>query len=118
MRAHRGELWWARIPNQPDDKHQPRPVLIVSEDERNQAKDDILAVPLFSGGPPGPTHIPLPAGEGGTTQESVLFCEEVTCLDVDFVSRDRRNFAGVVDDGILAEVVAGIRRAIGEDVDW
>ena len=44
-----GELWTAYTPGQPDDPHQPRPVLVISEDVRNRLRDDVIVVPAFSG---------------------------------------------------------------------
>ena len=38
------------IPGQPDDPHQPRPALVISEDVRNRLTDDVIVVPIFSTG--------------------------------------------------------------------
>ena len=72
----RGEFWTAYTPGQPDDPHQPRPVLVVSEDVRNRLRDDVIVVPAFSAGRLGPTRVPVPANFGGLPHDSVLFCEE------------------------------------------
>ena len=82
----RGEVWSAHTPGQPDDPHQPRPVLVVSEDVRNRLRDDVIVIPIFSRGRPGPTRVPLPAGKGGIRHDSVLFCEEITTIDVRFLT--------------------------------
>jgi len=71
-------------------------------------------VPLFSRGRPGPTRVPLPAGAGGLDHESVVFCEEVSTIDRDFLRRGplgQRLEAPAMD-----AVVRGIRRALGEVV--
>ncbi len=81
----RGDIWYANTPGQPDDPHQPRPVLIISEDIRNSHSDDVIVVPLFSDGRLGPTRVVISAGMGGIRHESVAFCEEVTTLDHDFL---------------------------------
>src|SRR5713101_1154152 len=81
----RGEIWYAFTPGQPDDHHQPRPVLIVSEDIRNRITDDAIVVPAFSRGRLGPTRVALASGLGGMPRDSVLFCEEVTTIDRDFL---------------------------------
>lgn len=112
--ARRGQIWPARTPGQPRDPHQPRPVLIVSEDVRNRLADEVLAVPLFSRGRLGPTRVRLPEGQGGIPHESVLSCEEVTCLHDDFLASGPLGQA--VDGGIMAEVVKSVRRALGEVV--
>ena len=99
-------------PGQPDDPHQPRPALVVSEDVRNRLRDDLIVVPAFSTGRLGPTRVPLTAGDGGIRKDSVLFCEEVTTIDRDFLHR------GPLGDrlapGQMRQVVRAIRRAVGE----
>lgn len=110
----RGELWLVYTPGQPDDSHQPRPALVVSEDVRNRLRDDLIVVPAFTRGRLGPTRVQLPAGAGGLEDASVLFCEEITTVDRDFLYRGplgRRLPADVMDG-----VVRGVRRAIGETV--
>jgi mRNA-degrading endonuclease toxin of MazEF toxin-antitoxin module len=102
------------MPGQPDDPHQPRPALVVSEDVRNRLRDDLMVVPLFSVGRLGPTRVPVPAGAGGVRRAGVLFCEELTTIDGDFLYRGplgRR-----VARPILDAVVRAIRRALGDVV--
>ncbi len=90
----RGEIWLAYTPGQPRDPHQPRPVLVISEDIRNRNRDDLLVIPIFSGGRAGPTRIPIGAGSGGISHDSILFCEQITSIHHDFLA-----------DGPLGEVV-------------
>ena len=110
----RGQLWWAYLPAQPDDPHQPRPVLIVSVDVRNRATADVIVVPVFSRGALGPTRVALPTGIGGIPRDSVLFCDEVATIDTNFLTRGP--LGGLVPVPLLEAVVRGIRRAIGEIV--
>ncbi len=105
----RGEIWEVDTPGQPEDPHQPRPALIISEDERNRLADDFLVVPIFSGGS-GPTRVLLPAGEGGIEHDSVIYCEEVTCLYEDFLVRGP--LGEPVHPRILRRVVEGVRITI------
>ncbi|HEY3111137.1 MAG TPA: type II toxin-antitoxin system PemK/MazF family toxin [Chloroflexota bacterium] len=110
----RGEVWYAHTPGQPDDPHQPRPVLVVSTDARNRHADDAIAVPLFSRGALGPTRVALDSGIGGVGHASVLFCEEITTLDHDFF---RHGPLGPrVPEALLSQVVRSVRRALGEVV--
>lgn len=101
-------------PGQPDDPHQPRPSLVISEDVRNRVRDDLIVVPVFSAGRPGPTRVSLPAGAGGLRNDSVMFCEEVTTIDRDFLNRGPLGprLAGE----LMEAIVRAIRRAIGEVV--
>lgn len=104
----------ALTPGQPDDPHQPRPALIVSDDVRNRLTDDVIVVPLFSRGRLGPTRVEIPAATGGVPHASVAFCEEITTVDRDFLGRGplgRR-----LEPALMAAVVRATRRAIGEVV--
>lgn len=110
----RGELWSVLVPGQPDDPHQPRPALVISEDIRNELTDDVIVVPVFSRGTSGPTRVTLPAGAGGLPRESVLFCEEITTIDRDFLRRGP--LGPPVEEPLLEQVCRAIRRAVGEVV--
>ena len=102
----------AYTPGQPDDPHQPRPALVVSEDIRNRLRDDLIIVPVFSVRRAGPTRVPIPAGVGGLRRPGLLLCEEVTTIDRDFLRRGP--LGPVVPAAVLASVVRAIRRAIGD----
>jgi len=110
----RGEIWSAYIPGQPDDPHQPRPSLVVSENVRNRLSDDLIIVPLFSQGEAGPTHVGIPKGAGGLKRHSVAFCEEISTIDREFL--DRGPLGRPVDPALMRAVVRAIRRALGEVV--
>ena len=110
----RGEVWSVRLPGKPDDPHQPRPALVISSDYRNQVADDVIVVPIFSIGADSPTHVRIARGEGGIKKDSVLFCEELTTLELGFLVRGP--WGPPVDAGVLRSVVRAVRRAIGETV--
>ena len=99
-------------PGQPDDPHQPRPALVVSEDVRNRLRDDLIVVPIFSAGRLGPTRVPLPAGAGGLRSPGLLFCEEITTVDRDFLSRGP--LGPRLSIRALNVVVRAVRRAVGD----
>jgi mRNA-degrading endonuclease toxin of MazEF toxin-antitoxin module len=98
------------ISGQPDDPHQPRPVLVISVDTRNRQSDDVIAVPFFSRGRLGPTRIPVPRGVGGLPNDSVLFCEELTTVVHDHLVSGP--LGPPVPDDLMAQVVAGVLNAI------
>jgi mRNA-degrading endonuclease toxin of MazEF toxin-antitoxin module len=110
----RGEIWLAYTPNQPDDPHQPRPVLIVSSDGRNWNTDDVIAVPIFRNRQLGPTRVAISAGVGGLVYDSVLTCEEIITLRHDFL--ERGPLGPPAPGPLLDRVVRAIRRAVGEVV--
>lgn len=100
-------------PGQPDDPHQPRPAVVVSENVRNRMRDDLIVVPVFSAGHVGPTHVALAARSSGLRHDSVIFCEEITTIDHDFLARGP---VGTLSPKLMDAVVRAVRRAIGEVV--
>ena len=107
----RGEIYYAYTPGQPDDPHQPRPVLVISADIRNRRSDDVIVVPIFSGGRRGPTRVPIASGVGGLSHDSVLFCEELATIDRDFLRDGPLGLPAPTT--VLDRVVAAIVVAVG-----
>ena len=85
---------------------------MVSADPRNRARGEVLVVPIFSAGNLGPTRLPIPTEGTGLRYEGVLFCEELTTIDKDFLEGDRPR--GRASSELLAAVVIAVRRAIGD----
>lgn len=110
----RGQVWMVDLPNQPDDPHQPRPALVISENIRNRRSDDVIVVPIFSSGRLGPTRVPIRAGAWGLFHDSVIFCEEVTTLHMSFLVDGPLGRA--VPPPLLGRVNRAVRRALGEVV--
>jgi mRNA interferase MazF len=106
----RGEIYLVKIPGQPSD-HKMRPALIVSMDIRNQLANDVIVVPLSTNLRAAPTHVELPAGEGGLPKTSVAKCEQITTLDKSFLVRGP--FAGAIGPMIMHKIEIAIQRAIG-----
>jgi mRNA-degrading endonuclease toxin of MazEF toxin-antitoxin module len=104
-------VWLAHTPGQPRDPHQPRFVLVVSADVRNRSRSHVMVVPIFSTGNVGPTRLVIPAEGTGLHHDSVLFCEELTTIDEDFLEDGPR---GHVPDELLDDVVIAVRRALGD----
>lgn len=98
----------------PDDPHQPRPALVVSENVRNQARPHVTVVPIFSVGRTGPNRLPIEVGVGGIPHGSVLFCEEITTIHDEFIADGP--LGEPVSDELLERVVRGVRRALGDVV--
>lgn len=76
----RGEIYFANMRAKPGER-KARPVLVISADIRNRWAGDLLVIPLSTTLRPAPTHVVLGRGEGGLPQDSVVKCEQVTCLD-------------------------------------
>lgn len=104
------------LPGQLDDAHQPRPALVISEDTRNRFADDVIVVPIFSRGRGGPTRVAVQAGTGGITHDSVIYGEEITTLDTDFLHRGP--LGPLAPGELLDSVVLAVRRALGEVIPY
>jgi mRNA interferase MazF len=88
-----------------------RPALVVSLDVRNRLANDVIVVPLSTTLRPAPTHVELPAGEGGLKETSMAKCEQVTTLDKSFLTRGP--FAGTINPLLIQEIEKAIQRSIG-----
>jgi len=60
-------------------------VLVLSVDAHNRSTDNLIVIPLFSSGRLGPTRVPIAAGIRDVAHASVLFCEETTTIDRDYL---------------------------------
>lgn len=77
----RGEIWYVKLPTDPQDKG-PRPVVIVSVNQRNShpRASTVMVVPLTGSVEKELlTHIPLTPGETGL-YPSCAKCEELTTV--------------------------------------
>ena len=106
----RGEIYLVKLPGHPSDS-KDRPALVVSLDVRNRLANDVIVVPLSTTLRPAPTHVELPAGEGGLKETSMAKCEQVTTLDKSFLIRGP--FAGTINPLPMQEIEKAIQRAIG-----
>jgi mRNA interferase MazF len=109
----KGEVWYVKIPNQPEDPHQPRPAIVVSRDVRNQLANDIMVVPVF-GGSSGynDSYVTIPTGEGGLTKESTAKCDQMTTINKKLMGRGplgRR-----IGPDLMRQIHYSVRRALGE----
>ena len=106
----RGQIYLVTLPGHPADP-KARPALVVSMDVRNRLANDVIVVPLTTTLRPAPTHVKLPAGEGGLRENSMAKCEQVTTLDKSFLIRGP--LAGAVSAALMRDVEKAIQRAIG-----
>lgn len=84
---------------------------MVSLDVRNRLAHDVVVVPLSTTLRPGPTHVALPAGEGGLDYPSMAKCEQITTLHKSCLLRGP--FAGMINLDKMEEIERAIQRAIG-----
>jgi mRNA-degrading endonuclease toxin of MazEF toxin-antitoxin module len=103
----RGEIWLVEFPDDPKS----RPALIVSLDARNELANSVLAVPITTNLRPSPTHVPLPAKQGGLLQDSMARCENVSYLHKSRLSRGP--LAGTISPALMREVERCLLRSLG-----
>ena len=77
----RGQIWFVKFPSDPPDKN-PRPVVIVSSDARNQhpRAETVLVVPLSTTLRDAPTHIALRPGDTGLSEPYMVQAENVSTI--------------------------------------
>ena len=102
----RGEIWLVDFPDDP----KTRPALVVSPDARNQYATSVLAVPVTNLRP-APTHVPLPAGQGGLAHDSMARCENVSYLHKSRLARGP--LAGPIGPALMADVERCLLRSLG-----
>jgi mRNA interferase MazF len=80
----RGEVWRADLaPTRGSEQTGVRPVLIVQTDRANPHSPHTIIVPFTSRIRQRllPSHVLVPAGEGGLTQDSVVLGEQIRVID-------------------------------------
>jgi mRNA interferase MazF len=80
----RGEVWRADLsPTRGSEQSGVRPVLVVQTDRANPHSPHTIIVPFTTKIRQKllPSHVLVPAGEGGLTQDSVALCEQVRVID-------------------------------------
>ena len=85
MAVSRGEVWFADLSTtRGSEQSGTRPVLIVQTDRANATSPNSIIIPfttrirkkLF------PSHVLVPAGEAGLTQDSVALAEQIRVMDL------------------------------------
>jgi mRNA interferase MazF len=109
----RGELWWADL-GLPRGSAPAlrRPVLIVSADQYNRSKLRTVTVVVLTTNrqlAALPGNVAVPADLGGLPEDSVVNVTQVATIDR--TTLEER--IGLLPDWLLAQVDAGLRRALG-----
>ena len=86
MAVKRGELWLADLsPTRGTEQSGTRPVLIVQTDRANPHSPHTIIIPFTTRIRSKflPSHVMVPKGEGGLSQDSVALAEQIRVLDHD-----------------------------------
>ena len=108
MAVSRGEVWMADLsPTRGTEQSGLRPVLIVQTDRANAHSPHTIIVPFTTKIRQKllPSHVVVPAGEGGLTQDSVALCEQIRVADTGRLGR----LLGVLPDVRMDEIDKAIR---------
>ena len=71
----------------------------------------MLAVPVTTNLRPAPTHVPLPAGQGGLAHDSMARCENVSYLHKSRLARGP--LAGPIGSALIGDVERCLLRSLG-----
>lgn len=109
MAVKRGEVWLADLsPTRGTEQSGVRPVAVVQTDRANPNSPHTIILPFTTKIRRRllPSHVLVPAGEGGLTQESVALAEQIRVLDNDRLIRQLGALSSVrmreVDDALRA----------------
>jgi len=88
-RPQQGEVYWADPdPTRGTEQAKPRPFVVVSVDQLNQASLGIsLAVPLTRTDFGSALHLPIPASEGGLREKGFAMPEQLRAISHERLSR-------------------------------
>jgi len=85
MAVTRGEVWMADLaPTVGSEQSGIRPVLVVQTDRANAHSPHSIIIPFTSRIRQRllPSHVLVPAGEGGLTLDSVALAEQIRAIDL------------------------------------
>ena len=111
MSVVRGEVVRVRLdPTEGSEIRKTRPCVVVQRDAANRGGRTTIVCPLSAaaGKRPGTLVVPVPAGIGGTTKESVVMCAQVRMVDQVRVLES----IGMLPPDILEQVNAGLRAVL------
>jgi mRNA interferase MazF len=112
MAVTRGEVWMADLaPTVGSEQSGIRPVLIVQTDRANAHSPHTIVIPFTTRIRQRllPSHVLVPAGEGGLTQDSVALAEQIRAIDLARLIR----LLGKLPDPRMIEVDKALRTILG-----
>lgn len=110
---HRGEIWWADLPE--PRRSEPgfrRPVLVVQAESFNRSRIQTVIVTVITSNlelADAPGNVILPARSSGLPRDSVINVSQVFTLDRHFLIEH----AGTLTERLQTAVDRGLRTALG-----
>ena len=109
---HRGELWWAELPEpMGSEPGYRRPILIIQSDDFNRSRiQTVIAVVLTTNLrlAAAPGNVLVTADDTGLPRDSVVNVSQIITVDKSFLTER----VGQIDDRILLLVEDGIRTVL------
>jgi mRNA interferase MazF len=116
----RGEVWLINVnPSTPKDPHLPRPVIVISTDNRNKTWDSVIVVPLSTGlsNPNAKFHIEIKSGAAGLDRDTFARCDLVSNIEESCLDKTKGALGPELLEKYMWEVIRGVRRVIGDNPD-
>ncbi len=81
--VQRGDIFWANLdPTIGVEIKKTRPVVVVSNNVINQRSQLVIVLPLTTNiAHLSPSHVLIPRGEGGLSQDSKVLTEQIRAMD-------------------------------------
>jgi mRNA interferase MazF len=109
---HRGEIWWADLPEpRRSEPGYRRPVLVVQADSFNRSRIQTVIVAVITGNlelADAPGNVLLPAKLTGLPRDSVVNISQLLTLDRGFLTEQ----AGVLPARLQGAVDGGLRMVL------
>ena len=107
----RGEVWQVDLnPVQGNETGKVRPALVVSVDQLNHSRAGLVwVIPITTKDKGIRSHVVIPKGMGGATEDAWIKCEELKSVSVERLRRLR----GTVDSKVMQEVMYRVQFYLG-----
>ena len=108
--VQRGDVFWANLdPTIGVEIKKTRPVVVVSNDVINRHSRLVVVVPLTTNITHlSPSHVLIPQGEGGLSQDSKVLTEQIRAMD----KRRLTNKIGTLSDRFMRLIEQAIRNTL------
>lgn len=108
--VRRGDIFWANLdPTVGVEIQKTRPVVVVSNDAINQYSRLVIVVPVTTNTVRlSPSHVLIPQGEGGLSQDSKALTEQIRAMDKQRLTVK----IGTLSDRFLRLIEQAIRNSV------
>lgn len=109
---HRGEIWWANLPDPiGSEPGYRRPVLVIQDDTFTQSRIRTVIVVIITSNlqlAEAPGNVLLPSGVSGLPRDSVVNVSQIITLDKAFLAE----CIGSIPDYLQEEIDEGLRTVL------